>query len=100
VVFDGYHRWFAHRSLNLPEIGAEVRRGTREDALRLSLAANATHGKQRTKGDYTRGYDIAVRNALVEPDAWTRRPRGSARSPNSTLPSAMPINPRPVTCRL
>ena len=33
---------------------AEVRRGTREDALRLSLAANAAHGKQRTKDDYAR----------------------------------------------
>jgi hypothetical protein len=34
----------------------------------LSLAANATHGKQRTVGDYKRGYGIAVRNALIEAD--------------------------------
>jgi ParB-like chromosome segregation protein Spo0J len=65
---DGYHRLFAHRAVGAVEIEAEVRRGTREDALRLSLAANATHGKQRTAGDFKRGYDIAVRNALVAPD--------------------------------
>lgn len=52
---DGYHRLFAHRSVGAKEIEAEVRRGTREDALRLSLAANATHGKKRTLGDFKRG---------------------------------------------
>lgn len=65
---DGYHRVFAHRAAGAVEIDAEVRRGTREDALRLSLAANATHGKKRTLGDFKRGYAIAVRNALVAPD--------------------------------
>jgi hypothetical protein len=65
---DGYHRLFAHRAVGAVEIEAEIRRGTREDALRLSLAANATHGKKRTVGDFKRGYDIAVRNGLVEPD--------------------------------
>lgn len=65
---DGYHRLFAHQALGLAEIEAEVRRGTREDALRLSLAANATHGKKRTLGDFKRGYKIAVHNALVEAD--------------------------------
>jgi hypothetical protein len=65
---DGYHRLFAHRVVGAVEIEAEVRRGTREDALRLSLAANATHGKKRTLGDFKRGHDIAVRNGLVEPD--------------------------------
>jgi ParB-like chromosome segregation protein Spo0J len=65
---DGYHRLFAHQAVGAVEIDAEVRRGTREDALRLSLAANATHGKKRTLGDFKRGYAIAVRNALVEPD--------------------------------
>jgi transcriptional regulator with XRE-family HTH domain len=65
---DGYHRLFAHRAVGAVEIEAEVRRGTRQDALRLSLAANATHGKKRTAGDFKRGYDIAKRNALVEPD--------------------------------
>jgi transcriptional regulator with XRE-family HTH domain len=64
---DGYHRLFAHRSLDMPEIEAEVRRGTFADALRISLAANATHGKQRTKGDYTRAYGIAVNHDLVDP---------------------------------
>jgi hypothetical protein len=65
---DGYHRLFAHRAVGAVEIEAEVRRGTREDVLRISLAANATHGKKRTASDFKRGYEIAVRNGLVEPD--------------------------------
>jgi hypothetical protein len=65
---DGYHRLFVHRAVGAVEIEAEVRRGTREDALRLSLAANATHGKQRTVGDFKRRYGIAVRNTLVDAD--------------------------------
>ena len=62
VFYDGEHYWLAdgfHRTkatgqaeLNLIE--AEVRQGTRRDAVLYSVGANATHGKPRTSEDKRR----------------------------------------------
>tara|TARA_R110000751_G_scaffold307640_1_gene430305 strand:- start:5521 stop:6372 length:852 start_codon:yes stop_codon:yes gene_type:complete len=63
---DGYHRWHAHKALGLAEIAAEVLHGSMQDAMRLSLQANAEHGKRREPGDYRRAYQIAVKYGLAD----------------------------------
>lgn len=64
---DGFHRWHSRKVLDLGDIEVDVRHGTRRDALLFSLSANAKHGLQRGATDYTRAYDIACRNGLVDP---------------------------------
>lgn len=61
---DGWHRVLAAREVDLEEIDAEIREGTRRDALRHSLGANTTHGLRRTSADKRR----AVAIALADPE--------------------------------
>jgi DNA-directed RNA polymerase specialized sigma24 family protein len=53
------------RSDNPAAISADVRTGTAVDAVLISLAANAEHGKRRKAGDYRKAYDIACRYDLL-----------------------------------
>jgi len=71
---DGFHRYAASKGLARErgdeasaEVPAEIRQGTRLDAVRHALSANAHHGKRREPGDYRKGYVIAVRCGLCEP---------------------------------
>jgi hypothetical protein len=64
---DGYHRLHAHKAAGLTEIRAIVAPGTRLDALRFALGANAIHGKRREAGDYRAAYIRACDNGLVDP---------------------------------
>jgi ParB-like nuclease domain len=64
---DGFHRWHAHKAAGRSEISAVVAPGTRLDALRFALGANATHGKRREPGDYRAAYYRASRQGLVDP---------------------------------
>jgi hypothetical protein len=50
-LVDGFHRFFAHRRLNRPQIKAEVVAGELADARWLSVAANKAHGLRRTNED-------------------------------------------------
>jgi hypothetical protein len=70
---DGFHRYAAHKGVArergdeaTAEVAAEIRQGTRLDAVRHALSANALHGKRREPGDYRKGYSIAVRCGLCE----------------------------------
>ena len=45
---DGFHRHAAHVSLGLAEIDADIRQGSRRDAILFSVGANASHGLRRT----------------------------------------------------
>ena len=51
---DGFHRYHAHKKLNLLEIEAEVKQGSKRDAVLYSVGANAQHdtaGKPRKNAD-------------------------------------------------
>jgi ParB-like chromosome segregation protein Spo0J len=64
---DGFHRWHAHEAASLNEITAIVVEGSRDDALRFALGANAIHGKRREAGDYRSAYERARKHGLVDP---------------------------------
>lgn len=64
---DGFHRVMAVERLGWYEIPAEVRQGTRRDAVLASAGANATHGARRTNADKRRAV-----MALLEDDEWGR----------------------------
>ena len=70
---DGFHRYAACKGLARErgdeadaQVPADTRQGTRLDAVRHALSANAHHGKGREPGDYRKGYVIAVRCNLCE----------------------------------
>lgn len=68
---DGFHRVGAHVRAGLTEIEADVRQGSRRDAMLFSFAANATHGLPRTSDDKRR----VVQAMLTDPDwsQWSNR---------------------------
>ncbi len=51
LLSDGFHRVAAAERLGLKEIAAEVRSGTRNDALEYAAIANMQHGKRLTGDD-------------------------------------------------
>src|SRR6185436_19093125 len=57
---DGFHRYRAAHTLVREEILAEVRQGTRIDALRHALGANVTNGLRRSNADKRRVVVIAL----------------------------------------
>lgn len=48
---DGFHRYHASNKVGYLEIDAEVKQGTKRDAILYSVSANSTHGKRRTNAD-------------------------------------------------
>jgi hypothetical protein len=48
---DGFHRVRAAEAAGLNEIEADIRHGSKKDALLFSLAANSKHGLRRTQAD-------------------------------------------------
>ena len=72
LLADGFHRLRAHQVLERATIACLVHPGTRLDAVRYSLAANATHGKPRSRGDMVRAYETAKRLGLIAPGDATR----------------------------
>ncbi|MEO5376054.1 MAG: hypothetical protein H7840_17665 [Alphaproteobacteria bacterium] len=66
---DGFHRVGAFEKAGHATIPADVRRGTRRDAVLFSAAANATHGQPRTREDKWR----AVSTLLLD-DEWGKWP--------------------------
>jgi hypothetical protein len=66
---DGFHRFFAAKSLGKQTIVAEVREGTRADAMQFALGANHDHGLRRTNLDKRH----CVVLALAEFSGWSSR---------------------------
>jgi len=67
VAADGWHRVSAARQAGLETIKAEIRPGTKRDAILYSVSANATHGLRRTDADKRR----AVMR-LLNDDEWSK----------------------------
>lgn len=59
---DGSHRCAAADRLQRSTIDAEVRPGTRRDALLHAISANAEHGLRRSDGDKHRAVELALRD--------------------------------------
>ena len=78
---DGYHRFHAFETLQLPTIPADVREGNALDAVLISLRANAAHGKRRQAGDYRKAFAIARSFNLVSATDSERRWRPSCAAP-------------------
>lgn len=60
IPWDGFHRIFAHKAANLHEVEANIREGTVEQAVLLSLSANSKHGFQRSRKDVRNAAKRAV----------------------------------------
>jgi hypothetical protein len=62
---DGFHRHAAHRVAfpsGMVEIEAQVKQGTRRDAVLFACGANAEHGLQRTREDKQRAIETLLRD--------------------------------------
>jgi hypothetical protein len=69
---DGFHRVnAAHRSGKFSQIPADVRAGTRRDAILHAAGANAAHGLRRTNGDKRRSVEVLLRDE--EWSQWSDR---------------------------
>lgn len=73
---DGFHRVEAARRVGARSIEAEIRQGTRRDAIIAAAGANNSHGLRRTAADKRR----AVESLLRDPEwaKWSDREIGKA----------------------
>ena len=60
LIADGFHRVEASEGCGFVDISAEVRQGTRLDAIRCALGANRTHGKRMTNADKRHAVTVAL----------------------------------------
>ena len=60
-IGDGWHRLQADQTNGAKEVEAILHPGTRIDAFRHALKANATHGKPRTQADKRRAVELALK---------------------------------------
>jgi hypothetical protein len=66
-----FHRIIAAEELGLVEITADVREGTRRDAILYAVGANAAHGLKRTNRDKRNAVMLLLRDP--EWSAWADR---------------------------
>lgn len=59
---DGFHRVAAAEHAGIAELPADVREGTRKDALLFAASANASHGLRRTTADKRRAIALLLGN--------------------------------------
>jgi hypothetical protein len=60
-IGDGWHRVAAADQIGAEHILAEIREGSRIDAVKYALGANAAHGNRRTNADKRRAVEVALR---------------------------------------
>lgn len=68
-IGDGWHRATSAKRAKRTSIPAEVRTGTRQDAIQFALGANRTNGVRRTNADKRRAVEVALHEF---PD-WSNR---------------------------
>jgi len=66
-----FHRLHAARQIECSNISADIRTGTRRDAILYSVSANATHGTRRTNEDKRRAVQILLNDP--EWSQWSDR---------------------------
>src|SRR6185437_3380509 len=88
---DGYHRRDAAVAAGLAEINADIRQGTRRDAVLFSVGANAAHGLRRTNEDKRR----AVMTLLADQEWSVWSDREIARRCMVTQPYVSGLRPKP-----
>lgn len=57
---DGFHRFMAAQRLSFREMDADVRAGTKEDAIWFALGANTTNGLRMSEADKTHAVKVAL----------------------------------------
>lgn len=69
---DGFHRFHAYRKLGFDAVTADVRQGTRRDAILHSVGANETHGLRRTRDDKRRAILTLLNDSEwgAKPETW------------------------------
>lgn len=77
---DGFHRVFAARRAHMPKLLADVRPGTREDALWFALGSNTANGVARTRGDIKHAVLLALRTWPEKTQAEIARQVGCVQS--------------------
>jgi hypothetical protein len=68
---DGFHRILAATRAGLTEIAADVRQGTRRDAVLFGISANCAHGFPRTNADKRKAVSLLLGDA--EWSQWSDR---------------------------
>ena len=61
LLADGFHRYFGFERQGIKEYDCDVRKGTREDAIKYALGCNTTHGLRRTNADKRNSCVIALK---------------------------------------
>jgi len=65
LLADGSHRLCRSQAKRCSEILADVRDGTRSDAIKFALAANTTNGLRRTNADKRNCVEIALKELTL-----------------------------------
>lgn len=69
---DGFHRFHAYQKVGRSKVAADVRQGTRRDAILHSVGANEAHGLRRTNDDKRRAVMTLLGDAEwgAKPERW------------------------------
>lgn len=88
ILADGYHRVAAASKNEFRDIDAEVREGTRLDALWHALGANRTHGLRLGRGDVKKAVEIGLKTWPEKSQAEIAAQIGTSQSYVSEIKSA------------
>ena len=68
---DGFHRYHASKKAGFKDIHADVKSGTKRDAILYSVSANGKHGKRRTNADKSKAVKTLLND--TEWSQWSDR---------------------------